>query len=535
MRCNTWHCLLSALLLAAGCQLASKDKGAEKPLRLPPAGNLNAPGSPPPPSWPPAGPRQAGATATPIATPSSGASSSPDPGIGQASLTTINPSGGLLAGQVLDRLNRRPIGASIQVVDLKETRDNPAARIEVSADEKGFFTIQGLKSGRPYQLIARTQDGKRVYSGAVVVTPPNPRLTIFLSEDLQGNEVPGVPVPDQLPVKAPTSTSGPQARLMAPQTFTYPNPAQPPMTAPIQIGDSNTPSPIATNPTGGPPVMVMPSMSTGAAAPSVIPAQPAAPVPAPIAIAPALTLLPDAPAPAPVAPVVAEPPPPASPVVKPAPPQPTVPPGQPAAVAPTAQTIPADRIARGLSTASASPLLSIPSSPAAPYPVPLPITISPAPSCVLLGNKLEQLALLDLDGKTWELTKNRKGRLVLFDFWYSSCRPCLMSIPHLCELQRLYQPFGLEVVGLAYESGTRQEQVNKVRSTQGRFRTNYISLLGGGDSCPVRRQFDVQSFPSAVLVDDKGDVVWRSRKGEGIDRRALSELEIEIRRRLGIR
>jgi hypothetical protein len=64
---------------------------------------------------------------------------------------------------------------------------------------------------------------------------------------------------------------------------------------------------------------------------------------------------------------------------------------------------------------------------------------------------------------------------------------------------------------------------------------NYNSLLGGGDSCPVRKQFDVQSFPTLVLVDDQGTILWRSPKGQGIDRRALGEVELEIRRRLGIK
>lgn len=145
------------------------------------------------------------------------------------------------------------------------------------------------------------------------------------------------------------------------------------------------------------------------------------------------------------------------------------------------------------------------------------------------------MALLDLEGKTWEFTKNRKGKVVLFDFWYSNCRPCLMSIPHLKELQRLYGPYGLEVIGLAYESGTRAEQVSKVRTVQTKLGVNYNSLLGGGDSCPVRKQFDVHSFPSLVLVDDKGNILWRSPKGQGIDRRSLGEVEMEIRRKLGIR
>jgi thiol-disulfide isomerase/thioredoxin len=481
----------------------------------------------------------------------------------------------LLAGQVLDRLNRRPAGAAIQVLDLKETTSSPTAKIEVAADDRGFFTIQGLKPGRPYQLIARSKDGTRMYSGAVVAQPPNPRLTIFLSEDVQPGEVPPIPAQDTLPTKpmGPTG-SGPAARLMnplavpnTPNPFTNaPEPAPVPtapgleaprangvsnsanvITSPIQLGEQPKapPAPIATNPNGGPPVLVMPAMPAAApvavtppptaasiAPPVSAPGNPGTPLTTPpLSVplpSPSATTQTPAPVPAPVTP---------PPAPAPAPtgglnntPSPTEAPG-------TETGLPTDRIARGATAAAPSPLLSIspPTASGNTPPAPLANTVSPAPSCVLVGNKLEQMALLDLEGKTWEFSKNRRGKVVLFDFWYSNCNPCLKSIPHLKELQRLYGPYGLEVIGLAYESGTRAEQVSKVRMVQSRLAVNYNSLLGGGDSCPVRHQFDVHSFPSLVLVDEQGNILWRSPKGQGIDRRALGEVEMEVRRRLGIR
>jgi len=482
-----------------------------------------------------------------------------------------NPASGLLAGQVLDRLNRRPAGASIQVLDLKDTATSPTAKIEVAADDRGFFTIQGLKPGRPYQLIARSKDGTRVYSGAVVAQPPNPRLTIFLSEDATPGEVPPVPAPDVLPTKPAGPTgSGPAARLMNPLAVPgTPNPftnsTTPPIdptptagapaspnpnliTAPINLGENpkSEPAPIATNPNGGPPVLVMPAMPAAepvnlAPAPVSAPSPMAAPAPPGSATSPLTTpplTMPVSPPPAPApnpapAPSLA----PAPAAAAPAPTNGLNAPANPNEAPGTETGLPTDRIARGPSATAPSPLLSInpPAAPATVAPAPLANTVSPAPSCVLVGNKLEQMALLDLEGKTWEFSKNKRGKVVLFDFWYSNCNPCLKSIPHLKELQRLYGPYGLEVIGLAYESGTRAEQVSKVRMVQNRLAVNYNSLLGGGDSCPVRQQFDVHSFPSLVLVDDKGNILWRSPKGQGIDRRALGEVEMEVRRRLGIR
>lgn len=548
---------LPLLQLATGCQLPSKGTGLAA-LGKPTApgqttsasGHQNVPGAPAPPAWP----RGAGAPGTPVNTPNG----TPDLVNGSASLTASNPAAGLLAGQVLDRLNRRPSGASIQVLDLKDTANSPTAKIEVAADDRGFFTIQGLKPGRPYQLIARSKDGTRVYSGAVVAQPPNPRLTIFLSEDAPPGEVPPVPAPDMLPTKpAGPSGSGPAARLMnplavpgTPNPFTNTTPPIDPTpasgnasgpatnltTAPINLGEKpkSEPAPIATNPNGGPPTLVMPAM------PAPVPLPPA-PAPAP-ALPPLPSATPTNPLTTPPLTLPASPPPIPAPAPAPVPvpvPVPSPASGLNAPAAPneapgTETGLPTDRIAKGPANLAESPLLSI-NPPAAPAPAPLVSTVTPAPSCVLVGNKLEQMALLDLEGKTWEFSKNRRGKVVLFDFWYSNCNPCLKSIPHLKELQRLYGPYGLEVIGLAYESGTRPEQVSKVRMVQNRLAVNYNSLLGGGDSCPVRNQFDVHSFPSLVLVDDKGNILWRSPKGQGIDRRALGEVEMEVRRRLGIR
>jgi len=62
---------------------------------------------------------------------------------------------------------------------------------------------------------------------------------------------------------------------------------------------------------------------------------------------------------------------------------------------------------------------------------------------------------------------------------------------------------------------------------------NYTTLLGGGGAgpCPVRAQFGVDRFPTLVLLDAGGQIVWRSK---GLGERDEYELEMAIRRQLGI-
>jgi thiol-disulfide isomerase/thioredoxin len=154
--------------------------------------------------------------------------------------------------------------------------------------------------------------------------------------------------------------------------------------------------------------------------------------------------------------------------------------------------------------------------------------------CVRVGQKLDNFALYNLNGQPWEFRRDRGGRLVLLDFWYSTCGPCLQAIPQLVDLQRKYGSYGLEVIGIAYEKGPTPTQVQKVRQVRGRYGINYTTLLGGGgpDPCPVRTQLEVARFPTLVLLDETGQIVWRN---EGLSERAHYDLEMEIRRRLGIR
>jgi thiol-disulfide isomerase/thioredoxin len=155
-----------------------------------------------------------------------------------------------------------------------------------------------------------------------------------------------------------------------------------------------------------------------------------------------------------------------------------------------------------------------------------------SPMCVLEGKRLTDFVLPDLAGQPFQLSQHR-SKLVLLDFWGTWCAPCIQSMPYLADLQRRHAPQGLEVIGIAYEEEmpfTRKaEQVNFIRLRQG---VNYKILVGTGDSCPVLTKLDVRSFPTLILVDENGEIVWR---GEGTSPQNKARLELEINRRLGSR
>jgi thiol-disulfide isomerase/thioredoxin len=154
------------------------------------------------------------------------------------------------------------------------------------------------------------------------------------------------------------------------------------------------------------------------------------------------------------------------------------------------------------------------------------------PSCVLVGNQLINLALYDLNHQPWELKTNRHGKLVLLDFWGTMCLPCRETIPHLRILQEQYGQAGLEVVGIACESGgSFEEDARKVQSIGQRLGINYRQLLSG-DNCPVRNQFNIRTIPTLILIDENGWILWRTDAALNAHQR--EELELLIKRRLGV-
>jgi thiol-disulfide isomerase/thioredoxin len=171
-------------------------------------------------------------------------------------------------------------------------------------------------------------------------------------------------------------------------------------------------------------------------------------------------------------------------------------------------------------------------SPAASVPPPGLSSISPTgpaftPAVLVSANRVQYLALPDVDGRPWDLTQ-RRGRLLLIDLWGTWCGPCLQAIPELIRVQSVYGPRGLEVIGIACEKGTAADSVRRVRDIRAKLAVNYRLLLGDDATHqPVEHQFAVGAYPTLVLVDMEGAIIWR---GEGTGK--VAELEQILKRRL---
>lgn len=125
--------------------------------------------------------------------------------------------------------------------------------------------------------------------------------------------------------------------------------------------------------------------------------------------------------------------------------------------------------------------------------------------------QLIDFRLPDLNGKAVSL-KDFDADLILIDFWGTWCRPCLNSVPHMVELQKRMGPRKLAIVGVACEEGPPPTSSAHVADVAKRLGVNYTILVSSKDGAsPLQDALSVQTFPTMVLLDRQGRVVWRDQ------------------------
>jgi len=107
--------------------------------------------------------------------------------------------------------------------------------------------------------------------------------------------------------------------------------------------------------------------------------------------------------------------------------------------------------------------------------------------------------LPSLTGEQINLT-DLSGQLVLIDFFYKSCYPCMQALPTLQALNERYEGKGLRVVGIdPYDK--REDGITTFLSKRG---VTYMVLLGGKE---VSKDYRVSAYPTMYLIDKTGKII----------------------------
>ena len=127
--------------------------------------------------------------------------------------------------------------------------------------------------------------------------------------------------------------------------------------------------------------------------------------------------------------------------------------------------------------------------------------------------------LVSLKGDTVSL-KQLRGKVVLLDFFYKSCYPCRLAIPHLQKLHKKYNELDVVVIGIdAVDKNT-----DDLKAMLDKDGVTYTVLLAEKD---IAKQYQVTAFPTIYILDAGGKVFYAS-SGFGESLAKIYEQEINL-------
>jgi len=117
------------------------------------------------------------------------------------------------------------------------------------------------------------------------------------------------------------------------------------------------------------------------------------------------------------------------------------------------------------------------------------------------------------DWQNKEVPKDLKGKIIVLDFWFTKCAPCVASIPALNHLAKQFP----EVVFLSVTFNNANE-IDKFLDKMVMYYP-----VGSDPEQKTIRDFGVEAFPETFLIDENGIIRWQGSPFD-LDKKILNKV-----------
>lgn len=111
--------------------------------------------------------------------------------------------------------------------------------------------------------------------------------------------------------------------------------------------------------------------------------------------------------------------------------------------------------------------------------------------------------LKDVDDKKVKLV-DFKGKVIVLNFWATWCVPCKTEIPEFVDLQKQYEPQGVQFIGISVD-----DTAAKLRPYISEHSMNYPVLQGKSNEGVLDAYGPVSVMPTTFLIKRDGNVCKR--------------------------
>jgi peroxiredoxin len=112
----------------------------------------------------------------------------------------------------------------------------------------------------------------------------------------------------------------------------------------------------------------------------------------------------------------------------------------------------------------------------------------------LLNKPAPGFELTGFDGRNYSL-KDLKGKIVVLNFWFIACKPCVNEMPVLNTIEKKYDPKKVVFLALSLDSK------GAVNAFLQNHQFNYVMLP---DAAPVHQKYHLNAYPVSIVIDARG-------------------------------
>lgn len=106
-----------------------------------------------------------------------------------------------------------------------------------------------------------------------------------------------------------------------------------------------------------------------------------------------------------------------------------------------------------------------------------------------------------------QVLQQRKGKILLVEFWATWCEPCRTLFPHTVQLQRRWAEQGLELVAISLDAPEAEAEVAHFLDSQGAACDAYLSRYGASARSAAAFAIPQGRLPHLRLYDRQGKLV----------------------------
>ena len=109
----------------------------------------------------------------------------------------------------------------------------------------------------------------------------------------------------------------------------------------------------------------------------------------------------------------------------------------------------------------------------------------------------------------------KQGSVYVVEFWATWCGPCLVSIPHLTELQHQFRDKGVTIIGISNETVSTVKPFIEAQAEK----MDYTVAVDTGRqvSKGYMTAFNVRGIPHAFVVGKDGNLLWHGHPMDNLD------------------